>query len=132
MPSERADEVAAGGVGVVMGDGREVVGGPVIEPPGKLRQQPVEPGDQLFLEVEVLRTKRDIWVFSGKAKVDGKVVAAATRRPPRIQGTGQATIRELIEKQSRRRQAATDGESNFNSSIMNLSDFISNSRHSLR
>ena len=45
--------------------------------------------------------------------IDGKVVAAATRRPPRIQGTGQATIRELIEKQSRRRQAATDGESSI-------------------
>jgi GNAT-family acetyltransferase (TIGR03103 family) len=45
--------------------------------------------------------------------IDGKVVAAATRRPPRIQGTGQATIRDLIEKQSRRRQAATDGESSI-------------------
>ncbi len=40
-------------------------------------KQPVEPGDQLFLEVEVLRSKRDIWVFSGKAKVDGKLVASA-------------------------------------------------------
>lgn len=45
--------------------------------------------------------------------IDGKVVAAATRRPPRIQGTGQARIRDLIEKQSRRRQAATDGESSI-------------------
>ncbi len=45
--------------------------------------------------------------------IDGEVVAAATRRPPRIQGTGQATIRELIEKQSRRREAATDGESSI-------------------
>lgn len=45
--------------------------------------------------------------------IDGRVVAAATRRPPRIQGTGQATIRELIEKQSRRRRAATDGESSI-------------------
>lgn len=40
-------------------------------------KQPVEPGDQLFLEVEILRTRRDIWVFSGKAKVDDKVVASA-------------------------------------------------------
>jgi 3-hydroxyacyl-[acyl-carrier-protein] dehydratase len=40
-------------------------------------KQPVEPGDQLFLEVEILRNKRDIWVFSGKAKVDGKIVASA-------------------------------------------------------
>ena len=40
-------------------------------------KQPVEPGDQLFLEVEILRTRRDIWVFSGKAKVDDKIVASA-------------------------------------------------------
>ncbi|MDJ0740788.1 MAG: N-acetylglutaminylglutamine synthetase [Gammaproteobacteria bacterium] len=45
--------------------------------------------------------------------IDGEVVAAATRRPPRIQGTGQATVRELIEKLSRRRQAATAGESSI-------------------
>jgi GNAT-family acetyltransferase (TIGR03103 family) len=45
--------------------------------------------------------------------IDGKVVAAATRKPPRIQGTGQDTIRELIEKQSRRRRAATGGESSI-------------------
>lgn len=45
--------------------------------------------------------------------INGEVVAAATRRPPRIQGTGQASIRELIEKQSRRREAATDGESSI-------------------
>ncbi len=43
--------------------------------------------------------------------IDGKVVAAATRRPPRIQGTGQDSIRDLIRKQSRRREAATSGES---------------------
>jgi GNAT-family acetyltransferase (TIGR03103 family) len=45
--------------------------------------------------------------------IDGRVVAAATRRPPRIQGTGRDTIRELIEKQSRRRAAATGGESHI-------------------
>lgn len=45
--------------------------------------------------------------------IDGRVVAAATRRPPRIKGTGRDTIRELIHKQSRRRQAATDGESSI-------------------
>jgi GNAT-family acetyltransferase (TIGR03103 family) len=45
--------------------------------------------------------------------INDEVVAAATRRPPRIQGTGQATVRELIEKQSRRRQAATAGESSI-------------------
>jgi 3-hydroxyacyl-[acyl-carrier-protein] dehydratase len=40
-------------------------------------KQPVEPGDQLFLEVQVLKHKRDIWVFTGKATVDGKMVASA-------------------------------------------------------
>jgi D-alanine-D-alanine ligase-like ATP-grasp enzyme len=39
------------------------------------------------------------------------VVAAAIRKPPRIKGTGRDSIRGLIEKQSRRRAAATDGES---------------------
>jgi GNAT-family acetyltransferase (TIGR03103 family) len=43
--------------------------------------------------------------------IDGRVVAAAIRKPPRIKGTGRNSVRELIEKQSRRRAAATDGES---------------------
>ncbi len=37
----------------------------------------VEPGDQLVLEVEMKGSKRGIWMFSGEAKVDGKVVANA-------------------------------------------------------
>lgn len=40
-------------------------------------KQPVEPGDQLFLEVKLMTTKRNIWKFSAEAKVDGKVVASA-------------------------------------------------------
>jgi 3-hydroxyacyl-[acyl-carrier-protein] dehydratase len=40
-------------------------------------KRPVEPGDQLFLEVDLLRTKRGIWLFDTRAKVDGKVVATA-------------------------------------------------------
>lgn len=43
--------------------------------------------------------------------IDGKVVAAAIRRPAEIVGTGHHTVRELIETQSRRRAAATGGES---------------------
>lgn len=43
--------------------------------------------------------------------IDGKVVAAALRKPAEIVGTGHHTIRELIEAQSRRRAAATGGES---------------------
>ena len=40
-------------------------------------KQPVVPGDQLRLEVEILKEKRGIWKFNGVAKVDGKVVASA-------------------------------------------------------
>lgn len=43
--------------------------------------------------------------------IDGKVVAAALRKPAEIIGTGHHKIRELIEAQSRRRAAATGGES---------------------
>jgi len=40
-------------------------------------KQPVEPGDQLQLEVRVLKTMRGVWKFDGKALVDGKVVCEA-------------------------------------------------------
>jgi GNAT-family acetyltransferase (TIGR03103 family) len=43
--------------------------------------------------------------------IDFRVVAAAVRRPPQVVGSGEHTVRELIEKQSRRRAAATGGES---------------------
>jgi GNAT-family acetyltransferase (TIGR03103 family) len=43
--------------------------------------------------------------------IDNKVVAAALRRPPRVIGDGRETIRSLIEHMSRRRAAATGGES---------------------
>ncbi len=43
--------------------------------------------------------------------IDYKVVAAAIRRPARIVGDGRASVRELIAAQSRRRAAATGGES---------------------
>nr|WP_090338969.1 N-acetylglutaminylglutamine synthetase [Mycolicibacterium malmesburyense]CRL67015.1 GNAT family acetyltransferase [Mycolicibacterium malmesburyense] len=43
--------------------------------------------------------------------IDGKVVAAALRNPAEVVGTGHHTVRELIEAQSRRRAAATGGES---------------------
>lgn len=45
--------------------------------------------------------------------IDNKVVAAAIRRPAEVVGTGHHTIRELIEAQSRRRSAATGGESHI-------------------
>lgn len=40
-----------------------------------------------------------------------EVVAAAVRRPASVIGDGQHTVRQLVEAQSRRRAAATDGES---------------------
>ena len=40
-------------------------------------KQPVEPGDQLTLEVKVIKTMRGVWKFDGKASVDGKVVCEA-------------------------------------------------------
>ncbi|KIZ33026.1 N-acetylglutaminylglutamine synthetase, partial [Rhodopseudomonas palustris] len=43
--------------------------------------------------------------------IDGAVVAAAIRKPAAVTGDGQLSIRTLIENQSRRRGAATGGES---------------------
>jgi hypothetical protein len=43
--------------------------------------------------------------------IDYKVVAAAIRRPAEVIGTGEHSIARLIEAQSRRRAAATGGES---------------------
>jgi 3-hydroxyacyl-[acyl-carrier-protein] dehydratase len=40
-------------------------------------KQPVEPGDQLVLDVKLERAVRGVWKFTGVAKVDGKVVASA-------------------------------------------------------
>jgi 3-hydroxyacyl-[acyl-carrier-protein] dehydratase len=37
----------------------------------------VEPGDQLRLEVKVLRGKRDMWKLEGSAHVDGQLVCSA-------------------------------------------------------
>jgi 3-hydroxyacyl-[acyl-carrier-protein] dehydratase len=40
-------------------------------------KRPVGPGDQLKLHVEITRTSRSIWKYSGKAMVDGHVAAEA-------------------------------------------------------
>ncbi|MCC5977014.1 MAG: N-acetylglutaminylglutamine synthetase [Salinarimonas sp.] len=45
--------------------------------------------------------------------IDFRVVAAAIRRPAQVVGDGTSPIRELIERQSRRRMAATGGESSI-------------------
>lgn len=43
--------------------------------------------------------------------IDYKVVAAALRKPPTVIGDDQHSILDLVKKQSRRREQATDGES---------------------
>ncbi len=40
-------------------------------------KQPVEPGDQLRIEVKLLRVRRGIWKFDGVATVDDATVATA-------------------------------------------------------
>lgn len=45
--------------------------------------------------------------------IDFQVVAAAIRRPAHVVGTGQHSVRDLIQAQSRRRRAATGGESSI-------------------
>ena len=40
-------------------------------------KQPVQPGDQLILEVKLERAVRGVWKFSAEAKVDAKVIASA-------------------------------------------------------
>ncbi|MEU4776831.1 N-acetylglutaminylglutamine synthetase [Micromonospora sp. NPDC023633] len=57
--------------------------------------------------IEEMRTGEDLRVIV----IDHEVVAAAIRRPASITGDGVHDIAELIERQSRRRAAATGGES---------------------
>ena len=40
-------------------------------------RKPVEPGDQLVIEVDFLTVRRNIWKFSTRASVEGKVIASA-------------------------------------------------------
>jgi 3-hydroxyacyl-[acyl-carrier-protein] dehydratase len=40
-------------------------------------RRPVTPGDQLKLVLEVVKHRREVWVFDAKAFVDGKKVAEA-------------------------------------------------------
>ena len=58
----------------------EMVGNKLIYFAGidKVRfRQPVVPGDQLIFEMAVVKQKGKIWKMSGKAKVDGHLVAEA-------------------------------------------------------
>ncbi len=40
-------------------------------------KRPVGPGDQLRLSVDLVKTKRGIWVFDTEASVDGNIAATA-------------------------------------------------------
>ena len=40
-------------------------------------RRPVEPGDQLIIEIDFVRAIRGIWKFAGRGKVGGGIVAAA-------------------------------------------------------
>lgn len=62
-------------------------------------------GDKTLIEQFV--TGEDLRIIV----IDFKMVAAAVRKPARIIGNGQDTVAALIERQSRRRAAATGGES---------------------
>ncbi|MFH1237131.1 MAG: N-acetylglutaminylglutamine synthetase [Candidatus Aenigmatarchaeota archaeon] len=57
--------------------------------------------------IEQMAEGRDLRVVL----IDYKVVAASVRKPPRVTGNGRLTVKQLMEKQSRRRAAATGGES---------------------
>ena len=40
-------------------------------------KRPTEPGDQIRLEVKLVKHKRNLWKFSGEATVDGEMVVSA-------------------------------------------------------
>jgi 3-hydroxyacyl-[acyl-carrier-protein] dehydratase len=40
-------------------------------------KQPVEPGDQLLIEVKLTRILRGVWMYEATSKVDGQLVASA-------------------------------------------------------
>ena len=40
-------------------------------------KKPVSPGDQLILNVKIVRVLKGIWKYKGQAKVDGQIVAEA-------------------------------------------------------
>lgn len=64
-------------------------------------------GDRVL--VEACATGEDLRLVV----IDYRLVAAAVRRPARVVGDGRSSLEELIERQSRRREAATGGESSI-------------------
>jgi 3-hydroxyacyl-[acyl-carrier-protein] dehydratase len=80
MPGVLIIEALAQATGLLAMESEEVAGRAIYYLVGvdKARfKRPVVPGDQVQLEVSVLKTRRGIWTFSGKATVDGAVCASA-------------------------------------------------------
>jgi 3-hydroxyacyl-[acyl-carrier-protein] dehydratase len=80
MPGVLIIEALAQATGLLAMETEEVAGKAIYYLVGvdKARfKRPVVPGDQVHLEVSVLKTRRGIWTFSGKATVDGAVCASA-------------------------------------------------------
>ncbi len=95
----------------------------VVKPARGEQGRGVSVGLQTMEEVEsAIREAREICdrvlleeCFEGEdlrlVVIDYKLVAAAVRRAPCVVGDGRSTIEDLIKRQSRRREAATGGES---------------------
>jgi len=80
MPGVLIIEALAQATGLLAMESEEVAGKAIYYLVGvdKARfKRPVVPGDQVQLEVNVLKTRRGIWTFSGKATVDGALCASA-------------------------------------------------------
>jgi len=80
MPGVLIIEALAQATGLLAMESEEVAGKAIYYLVGvdKARfKRPVVPGDQVQLEVSVLKTRRGIWTFSGKATVEGAVCASA-------------------------------------------------------
>jgi GNAT-family acetyltransferase (TIGR03103 family) len=77
--------------------------------------------DDLYTAIEVARKVSSEVLLEEYIKgedlrvvvINGKVVAAAVRRPPVIIGDGEKSIKELIKVQSQKREQATGGESHI-------------------
>lgn len=80
MPGVLIIEALAQATGLLAMESEEVAGKAIYYLVGVDRarfKRPVVPGDQVNLEVSVLKQRRGIWTFSGIATVDGAVCASA-------------------------------------------------------
>jgi GNAT-family acetyltransferase (TIGR03103 family) len=118
VPAQRRAGSPADNAGFLAEHGRLVVK-PARGEQGKGITVDVRTSDLLEQAVGTARAHADTALLEAYAEgqdlrivvIDYKVVAAAIRRPAEVTGTGEHTIAQLIEAQSRRRAAATGGES---------------------